>query len=396
MLPEHYDYAIEAAVGTFRELIGETFTEDSESMWRGALRVATDLMISGSEKMEAEVKESQEFELPAPTGDNYLARFLSAPEGDAHEPEPPIAPGTSLGSSFDVIYEGEKSVSAAPLQTILQTSLANGIPHFCECGGKAKCTTCRVMILDGHKNVLPRSQQEAVLAKEKGFSPDVRLGCQTRVTGPVKLKRLVFDAEDAEEVLEEGLLAAGREMNIAVMFADIRDYSSLSRSNLPYDVVHALNRYFRGVCEEIDKHNGYLDKFMGDGLMALFGMTSNGTQGCLDATRAAIAMQSAMEEINIYQREHLGVEISAGVGIHYGPVIIGEVGFRLKKQFTAIGEVVNIASRIEGMTRILTADILISTSVMKELPEGEFNLGPPTSVSLPGKETPLELCAVHH
>jgi len=322
--------------------------------------------------------------------DPYLARFLAAELPVSDSPAPPREGLPDLPRRVEVEYAGEKKVEAAPLKTILEVSRENGIPHVCECGAQAKCSTCRILILQGRENCLPRNRPEERIALLKGFPPEVRLACQTRITGPVQVRRLVWDSEDANDAMQGGSISSGRELQLAVLFSDIRGFTSFSEENLPYDVVHALNRYFNTICEPIDRHRGYVDKYMGDGIMVLFGLDPRRqVHPCVDAVRAALGMLERMPVVNGYLRAQLGREFRIGIGISYGPVVVGEIGFRLKKQFTAIGDIVNVASRLEGQTKIQGAAVLVSDPVRQNLTEGDFAFGRTLEVTLAGKSHPL-------
>jgi adenylate cyclase len=146
------------------------------------------------------------------------------------------------------------------------------------------------------------------------------------------------------------------------------------------------------VCDEIDQRHGYVDKYIGDGLMVLFGLAKGRERHpCVDAVHAAIGMQRRMPELNEYLADHLNMEFRIGVGIHYGPVVVGELGFPPKKQFTAIGDVVNVSARIEGKCKEVGSGILISDSVREHLSEQDFSIGSSVSVSLTGKDEPVSV-----
>ncbi|MEP4077750.1 adenylate/guanylate cyclase domain-containing protein [Haloferula sp.] len=387
----HYPLAVDALISALSDCFGDGFTEERQQVWRDTLTCVTETMVGGIDKVaesldEKRNTEREDFSPVAAATDGYLARFLSV-EGGRDEGLSTEPTEEHLAKKFDVEFHGEKNVEAAPLQTVYQVAMSNGIAHIAECGGKAKCTTCRVMILEGLENCLPRNTPEREMAQLKGFAPEVRLACQTRVVGPVRCRRLVLDKADASEAHEGGVNSAGREIPLAVMFADIRGFTKLSGEHLPYDIVHALNRYFRIVCEEIDQREGYIDKYIGDGLMVLFGLSSDRkVHPCVDAVHAAVAMQRRMPELNEYLLNHLQMEFSIGVGIHFGPVVVGELGFPPKKQFTAIGDVVNVSARIEVQCKKLGTGILVSETVREFLTDDEFSIGPPIEVSLAGKE----------
>ena len=305
--------------------------------------------------------------------DPYLARFLKhrrAPDEQDVSLEAQV-----ISKRVQINYLGEKSVEVSPMQTILDASHANGIPHICECAGSARCSTCRVMIIDGLENCLPRSTLEQRLAERKGFYPEIRLACQTRIVGDVTLKRLVRDENDIDMALAGTIGEAGEEIEGAVLFTDIWGFTSFSERNLPYDVIHALNLLFRNLGEAVDDNDGYVDKYIGDNLMAIFGLGGESPEvTCRNAVAAASQMLASLPRINNYLRNYLGDEFRLGVGIAFGPMVTGEIGFSLKRQFTAIGDTVNIAARLESETRGLQADLLVSDSVKAHLLKDFYEL----------------------
>src|SRR5262249_40051150 len=124
-----------------------------------------------------------------------------------------------------------------PTMTILDVSIAHKIPHFRECGGHARCTTCRVRILDGLQHVSPRTPREAWVAQARNWDAFTRLACQTHVTGEVTLERLIKSGADVTQLqLEEIPLEQREEKPLAILFCDIRDFTPFVDHNLPYDV----------------------------------------------------------------------------------------------------------------------------------------------------------------
>jgi len=301
--------------------------------------------------------------------DPYLSRFLSCyektePNSSLNESQPIEKKNVEL----DLV--GDKIIKAQTSQTILENSLDAGIDCKFECGGNARCSTCRVIILEGKENCLPRNSAEAELAKKKSFGEEVRLACQTYVTGNVKLRRLVLDDEDVEEAVNEGTkhkAAPGREMKLAILFCDIRSFTSFSEKNYPYDVIHMLNRYYNEIGSAIDSNSGYIDKYMGDGIMVLFGLNSEKGDPCVDAIRAGLGILSSLENVNKYLKKNFNSEFRVGIGVHYGNALIGELGFKLKMQFTALGDTVNMASRIEGITKKTGCNFLVSDAVFQSV-----------------------------
>jgi len=159
-------------------------------------------------------------------------------------------------------------------------------------------------------------------------------------------------------------LALGIEREIAVLFADIRGFTALAEGRLPYDVVFVLNRYFAAMGNAVERAGGRVDKFLGDGVMALFGVESGATSGCRDALLAARLMSERLAELNQSLVEELGQPLRIGIGIHVGPVIVGEMGYRNATALTAIGDAVNTASRLQEMSKDFDCELVVSADVL--------------------------------
>jgi adenylate cyclase len=169
----------------------------------------------------------------------------------------------------------EKQIVMRGSETILAASLREGIQHAYACGGRARCSICRISVEEGLEFCGPRSKGERLVAERLKLSPETRLACQTKITGDVKVRRLVIDDDDIEFTrgIAEGPRPAsiGEEKNLAILFADVRGFTALSERMSPYDVIYFLNRYFHLTSKVIENYGGYVDNYMGDGMMALFG-----------------------------------------------------------------------------------------------------------------------------
>ena len=288
-----------------------------------------------------------------------------------------------------VVYENEKVVEEDDLDlTLLEISLKHGIPHVHEWGGNARCSTCRVIILESLENTLPRNEAEKKLAKQKGLESNIRLACQTKISGPVKLRRLTRDDIDIK-MIAGNKRSTGSEIQAAILFCDVRDFTEFAESHLSYDTIHILNRYFYHVGEAILKYHGYIDKYMGDGVMALFGLPdyqSSGDAGsiCLNAVSAGLAILEALHHFNQRLKDDFNTEFKIGVGIHFGDVLVGEMGHPDIMQYTAIGDTVNTASRIESATKTTQTSLLISQPVLEPIRD-KIKIGKTVSMELKGK-----------
>lgn len=260
------------------------------------------------------------------------------------------------------LSDGNRTLEAEAGQTLLQSSLSHGLPHTHLCGGQGRCSTCRVAILEGLGHCEPRGAAEGAIAVARNFAPEIRLACQTRIRGDVVLRRLVLDELDVSLVAGEpqGCKGGGgQERTLAILFADIRGFTAFSEGQLPYDVVHVLNRYFQAVSPCIEAVGGRVDNYMGDGLLALFGVGGE-EDPAGSAVRAGLAMLTAVEHLNPYMEAQFGTQLRIGLGVHLGEAVLGAVGAGERRRLTAIGDAVNLASRIEGATKEVGATFLLS------------------------------------
>jgi adenylate cyclase len=199
-------------------------------------------------------------------------------------------------------------------------------------------------------------------------------------------KRYVND-QVIEQVVQspDSLALQGKRRHITVLFADIRGYTTRSEKMPPESVVRDLNHYLRAMVEAIQSRNGMIDKFIGDGIMALFGVPLDDHNHTLHAVEAAKAMLEALDRLNKEIVEEGGEPIAIGIGIHAGEAVVGNIGSPQKMEYTAIGDVVNTAARIESLTRKLDANILISGDAFSAV-EGKIAGEHKGEQSLKGKD----------
>lgn len=258
-----------------------------------------------------------------------------------------------------VRYVDGPEVTGAPGATLLEISRANGVPHTALCGGRGRCTTCRVVIEDGADTLPPPSEAEARSLRAVGAAPGTRLACQLRPTAPVTVYR-VF-REDGKR--RRAHSSQGRERRMAILFLDIRGFTSRTAGQLPYDVVFLLNRFFDAIVPEITKPGGVVDKYLGDGLLALF-EADNEAASARAALRAAAGIGAALERFNDGLAREGAEPVRIGIGLHLGDLVLGEIGAAGHAPRTIIGETVNAASRLEARTKDLGVQALISAPVL--------------------------------
>ncbi|NKB22137.1 MAG: 2Fe-2S iron-sulfur cluster binding domain-containing protein [Alphaproteobacteria bacterium] len=262
-----------------------------------------------------------------------------------------------------VTYPDGKAVSVAPGTTILEASKSNDIPHASVCGGRGRCSTCRVRIVDGEEALPAISDDEQKVLDRISAPPHVRLACQTRPIKDVTVMPLLPPTATPKDGHQRAAHHMGQEKEIVILFADLRDFTKFSEQKLPYDLVFVLNRYFANMGGAVGEAGGHLDKFIGDGVMALFGVDVPIAEGAKQAMKAAKLMTERLEELNQTLAGELAEPLRIGIGLHAGPAIIGEMGYGETTSLTAVGDAVNTASRIESMTKEYKAQLMLSQGV---------------------------------
>ena len=262
-----------------------------------------------------------------------------------------------------ITYPGGRRVRATSGATLLEISRAAGVPHASVCGGRGRCTTCRVLVLEGADTLSPPNPHEAAALGRIHAPPAVRLACQVRPQHSLTIRPLI----PLREVPGAGWDSYrwGVERRITVLFADLRSFTSLAERLYPYDAVFLLNRYFEVMSEAIERHGGEVDKFLGDGIMALFGIAPARGAGSRDALFAARDMMKALDGLNREFEATLAGQLRMGFGIHMGPAVLGRIGGGRKTGLTALGDSVNIASRLEGLNKEFGSTLVVSDAAMR-------------------------------
>ena len=197
-----------------------------------------------------------------------------------------------------------------------------------------------------------------------------------------------------KQILEdpEAIKLGGVSQTITVLFADIRGFTRLSEHASPEKVVQLLNRYFSTMSEIIFTHGGTLDKFIGDGLMALFGAPYTSPDDASDAITTAIEMQRAVKQIETELRASGLGEISIGIGLHTGDATVGYIGSERRSEYTAIGDTVNVSSRLESHAK--SGEILVSEETMKAAGEMPCLFVPRDPIRVKNRQQPVRIFEV--
>jgi adenylate cyclase len=262
-----------------------------------------------------------------------------------------------------ITYNDGREVQVPRGFSVLEASRFAGIPHASVCGGRGRCSTCRVRVSAGGSLLpLPSAGEQRVLDRV-GAAPNVRLACQLRPTADISVTPLLPASAQASDGYGQPSYLAGQERTIAVLFADLRTFTGIAEQKLPYDLVFLLNSYFETVGECITGAGGIVDKFIGDGVMALFGLESGPEEGSRQAISAARRMVENVNRLSKTLSEELAHPLKIGVGIHCGPAVVGRMGYGTTIHVTAIGDTVNVASRLQDLTKEYACQLVISEEV---------------------------------
>jgi adenylate cyclase len=285
-------------------------------------------------------------------------------------------------------YPDGRFIDVTPGTSVLEASRLAQIPHAHVCGGRGRCSTCRIRVRGGPGSMDPPGPVEQRILRRIGATANVRLACQLRPRGAIEVTPLLPPFAYAADAQRRVDIAQGSERDIAIMFADIRGFTALSEGRLPYDVVFILNRYFATVGHAVESAGGRVDKFLGDGAMALFGIESGAAAGCRAALAAARQMSERLTELNASLRDEIDRPLRIGIGIHCGPTIIGEMGYGGAAALTAIGDAVNTASRLEELTKEYACELVVSEEVVRR---AAFDLSafPSREIEVRGKRETL-------
>jgi adenylate cyclase len=301
---------------------------------------------------------------------------------------------TTKKRNSDVIIKhiNGQVLKGIPGQTILEIIRNHSIPHASLCGGRGRCATCRVRVGLGSLELEKPSPLEQSALERIGAAPNVRLACQTRPLMPIDITPLMAADLNVDSEWREGGVS-GEEREIVALFVDLRGSSKFSERHLPYDVLFILNRFFLEMSDTLTETHGHYAQFEGDGLLALYGLERGLEQGCQDVLRGAIEMQARIDQLNQKLKNELKEPLKIGIGIHCGVAIVGTMGPPTAPNYSAIGDCINAAARLQTETKELECILVVTDEVVQNA-GADFSQFPSQQISLQGKQKSVLIYAV--
>ena len=298
------------------------------------------------------------------------------------------------GRRFLVTYPEHLQAEGVRGMSVLEVSRHAHRPHVSVCGGRARCTTCRVRVEQTAAHLPAPSKLEADALARIGAPGDLRLACQLRpaadlAVDPLIHPRLAFTvgANGAAHGRE-----FGEERHLTVLFIDLRGSTRLAEKRMPYDVVFILNHYFATLADAVDAAGGLYSNFTGDGLMALFGLEDATGRGAEAALVCARHMLERVAALNRRLSSELAEPLAVGIGIHTGPAIVGRMGPPKTPILSALGDTVNTAARLETATKEMSAPVVVSRDTLEAA--GLAFDEPFQDLCLRGRTAALPVCAL--
>jgi adenylate cyclase len=295
---------------------------------------------------------------------------------------------------INLSYGNGRNVRVPKGLSVLEASLRNNVPHASVCGGRARCSTCRIRIIGDHNELPEPSQREAfVLGRAGTPDPSIRLACQLRPTCDISFFQLFLPHAMSADRHDSSPTRIGQERYLVNMFVDMRGSTRMAEKRLPFDTVFIVNRFLGAVSQAVLACGGMPNQFVGDGMLALFGLATTRQEACRQALRAAAMIAANVDELNKFLEHDLHEPIRFGIGINGGEVIVGDIGYRDHMVFTALGDAVNVAARLQDMTKVLSCEAVVSDEVRATAGISPDAL-PQHDVEIRGRNEPMIVRAV--
>jgi adenylate cyclase len=295
-------------------------------------------------------------------------------------------------NSYRITHAEKGTINAIKGSSLLEALREARIPHASVCGGRARCTTCRVRVGSGLDRLPVPNHLESRALERINAGSDVRLACQLYPQADLAITPMVMANQPLTSALHGGGVE-GHEEYVVAMFVDMRGSTNLGERVLAYDVVFILNRFFTELSLALGATHGHYAQFAGDGLMALYGLdAARKPFACRDALAGAADMFRRIDQLNQQLRREFNESIQMGIGIHGGDAIVGTMGPPRTPLLTAVGDNINIAARLEAKTKELGCDLIVSTATL-EVESIAYDNTSNLEVELRGRNNRVRVCS---
>jgi adenylate cyclase len=261
-------------------------------------------------------------------------------------------------TGITIDYRAMRQITVPRGFSLLEASRWAAIPHASVCGGRARCTTCRVRIWRGLERLAPPALIEQSALKWIGAPSDIRLACQVRPDADIAITPLVPISR-----LRDGLrldLSEARERAVTALHADLRDSVRLAAGRLPYDALFIVDRYIQAATSAILVNGGHITSVAGDGIMSVFGVECDAETAARQALAAAEALWRGIDGISADLADDIGAPLRFGIGIHSGLAVIGTLGPPNQQSLQFLGDTGNIAARLQALSKDMNCILVVS------------------------------------
>ncbi len=294
------------------------------------------------------------------------------------------------GRCFNVGYPGGRTIRVPRGLSVLEASQRARIDHASVCGGRGRCSTCRVLISRSATPLpAPSIHEQAVLDAIGAADGHVRLACQLFPLSDLEVVPIIPPATAAQFILRRARLP-GEERFVVAMFIDLRGSTGMAERRMPFDSVFLLGRFITTASQAVAGCGGRPVQFLGDGVLALFGLDNEPDEACREALDGMRAVVGALAELGPLFDQAAGMRLRYSIGLHCGRAIVGEIGFGRQLAFTALGDPINTAHRLQELARDMDVAAVISDRVF-EIAGVEELPSPGMAVDLRGRAAPLNV-----
>jgi adenylate cyclase len=271
-------------------------------------------------------------------------------------------------ASIRITYPGGRIVTVPAGFSVLEASRWARIPHASVCGGRGRCSTCRVRVAAGEGMGVPAAMEQQTLVRINA-PPDVRLACQLRPTADLSVDLLVRPSREpqAGAARFDAAIEGGKELEIAALFVDLRESTKLATGRLPYDALFLFDRYIQAVTAAVRQNSGHVTSIAGDGVMSVFGADGHVADTARDAGKAALQIWSALDSLNEELAGELGGPLRVGMGLHLGVAVVGMIGSAEHRSLQFLGDTGNVAAKLEEQTKPLDCTLVASTAAVARI-----------------------------